>query len=294
MSTTTPTSFEEMDCAFPSTLAEALELMANESTRGRPLAGGTDLMVQWESGVLDRPERSISVKGLPELMGITDAGDELVIGSGVTHMQLRSSSLVQQYLPSLAEAAATVGGFQIQTMGTLGGSVANASPAGDLAPSLLITDGRVVVANRQREREIPITEFWQGYRKIDLQPDELIVRFHLPKMAPEAREFWRKLGPRRAQAISKVMGSCRGQVVDSQIQFFRVAIGSVAATCVRLTEVEQWLVGRPLNESTLAEVEKRVSESVQPIDDIRSTADYRRWVTGRMVRGFLENWLDPA
>ncbi len=294
MSTKTPTSFEEMDCAFPSSLAEALDLMADESTRGRPLAGGTDLMVQWESGVVNRPERSISVKGLPELMGISEAGDELVIGSGVTHMQLRSSDLVQKHVPSLAEAATTVGGFQIQTMGTVGGSVANASPAGDLAPSLLITEGRVVVANREREREIPVTEFWQGYRKIDLQPDELIIRFHLPKKSAESREYWRKLGPRRAQAISKVMGSCRGQVLDGQIQSFRVAIGSVAATCVRLTGIEEWLLNRPLNESTLAEVEKRVTEEVQPIDDIRSTADYRRWVTGRMVRGFLENWLEPA
>lgn len=282
------TTFEEMNCAFPADLAEALKLMADEQTRGRPLAGGTDLMVQWESGVLPMPERAISVKHLPELRNIEETDDALIIGSAVTHMALRRSDLVVRHLPSLADAAATIGGYQIQTMGTIGGSVANASPAGDLAPSIMITDGEVIVASVRGERAIPVNEFWTGYRKTDMAEDEIIVRFRLPKMPAGGREYWRKLGPRKAQAISKVMGSCRLLVSDGKIEQFRVAIGSVAPVCVRLRAVEELVTGKPLNEETIAAAEACATESVKPIDDIRSTADYRKWVTGRMVRGFLE------
>lgn len=285
------TTFEEMNCAFPANLAEALELMSDEQTRGRPLAGGTDLMVQWESGVLPMPERAISVKHLPELRTIEESDDAVIIGSAVTHMQLRRSDAVVRFLPSLADAAATIGGYQIQTMGTVGGSVANASPAGDLAPSIMITDGDVIVASVRGERTIPVTGFWTGYRKTDMAEDEIIVRFRLPKMPEGACEVWRKLGPRKAQAISKVMGSCRLLLTDGHIEQFRVAIGSVAAVCVRLRAVEELVTGKPLNEETIAEAEACAADSVNPIDDIRSKADYRKWVTGRMVRGFLEQSL---
>lgn len=281
-------TFDDMACAFPATLQEALKLMADEKTRGRPLAGGTDLMVQWESGVLPMPERAVSIKHLPELRAIEETDADVVIGAAVTHMQIRRSPLTQQYLPSLVDAAATIGGFQIQTMGTIGGSVANASPAGDLAPSLMITDGAVVVASVRGEREIPICAFWTGYRKTDMQPDEIIVRFRLPKMPANHREIWRKLGPRQAQAISKVMGSCRGCVEGGVVKSFRVAIGSIAPTCIRLTDVEQWIEGKTVNEDTLSEAEQRTSAGIKPIADIRSTAEYRKWVTGRIVRGFLE------
>jgi CO/xanthine dehydrogenase FAD-binding subunit len=288
MSAAAPMTFDDVDCTFPPTLAEALHLLANQQTHGRLLAGGTDLMVQWESGARALPARVISIKHLPELKQIEETAGEVVIGAAVTHMDIRRSATVQAYLPSLVDAAATIGGFQIQTMGTIGGSVANASPAGDVAPSILITDGWVVVASVRGEREIPVTEFWTGYRQIDLQPDELIVRFRLPKTKTGEREIWRKLGPRQAQASSTVLGSARMAVQEGVVTLFRVAVGSVAPTCVRLPEVESWLVGKPIDGAVLTELEKRVAASVHPIADIRSTAAYRRWVTGRMVRGFVE------
>ena len=192
---------------------------------------------------------------------------------------------------ALAEAAATVGGAQIQALGTIAGSVANASPAGDLAPSLLITDGSVTVASSQGERTITLSKFFLGYKKIDLQPNELIVRFTLPKMPAGARESFRKLGPRAAQAISKVMGSYRGHIENGVVKSFAVALGSVAPTSIRLPTVEAWLVGKKIDASVLAELEKRVSESINPIADIRSTAEYRKWVSGRIVRGFVEELI---
>lgn len=281
-------TLEQTEMLQPSTLEEALRWQADERTRGLPLAGGSDLMVQWEAGVRPVPARILNIKHLRELRGISEAGGQLVIGAGETHAALRRSALVQQAAPSLSEAAATVGGAQIQALGTLGGSIGNASPAGDLAPSLLVAETEVVVRSVRGERVIPLRRFLVGYRKLDLAPDELIVQFRLARMPAGAREGWRKLGPRAAQAISKVMGSFRGHLTAGHVVFFHVALGSVGPTAVRLTELESWLVGRTLDPDTLAEAERRASAEVKPIADIRSTAEYRTWVSGRLVRGFLE------
>lgn len=282
-------NLEESLFLEPATLAEALRFQADETTRGLPLAGGTDLMVQWEAGVRKAPSRVLNLKGLAELRGLSVAGGSLVIGACVTHAMLRRSPLVRLHAPSLAEAAATVGGAQIQALGTIGGSIGNASPAGDLAPSLLVADAEVEVASVRGARRIALSNFLVGYRKLDLAPDELIVRFHVPVLPAGARETWRKLGPRAAQAISKVMGSYRGRVENGRIADFAVALGSVAPTALRLPQTEAWLRGRALNADTVDGAEQRASAEVTPIADIRSTAEYRRWVSGRLVRGFLEH-----
>ena len=281
-------TLEEMDLAQPRTLDEAVGLLASESTRGRLLAGGTDLMVQWASGTAPVPGRAISLAAIDALKHIHDTGPALEIGALVTHAQLRASDAVHRHLPALAEAASLVGGVQIQNRGTIGGNIANASPAGDLAPALLITDGSVVTVSRAGERVIPLSAFFRGYRTIDLRPDEALARFVLPKKPPEAREGFRKLGPRAMQAISKVMGAYRAEARDGTLHSVALAFGSVAATALRLTEVERWLVGKKLTPDVIAEAERRASAMVKPIDDIRSTAEYRQWVTGRLVRGFLE------
>jgi CO/xanthine dehydrogenase FAD-binding subunit len=287
----TATAMESIDLVFPETLAEALALMADENSRGLPLAGGTDMMVQWESGVRPPPARAIDVKSLPELRELSEIDGRVIIGAAVTHAQLRNSPIIQRAIPALAEAAATVGGGQIQAMGTLAGSIANASPAGDLAPTLLASDAEVVVASAARgERTLTLQSFLLGYRKINLSEDELIVRFLVPAKGEGEKEKFRKLGPRAAQAISKIMGSYRGALNDNgSIAHFKVALGSVAPTAIRLPKVEEFLTGRVLDTETIAEAERLAADSVQPINDIRSTADYRKWVSGRIVGYFLEH-----
>ncbi len=281
-------NLEESIFLEPATLAEALRVQADEATRGVPLAGGTDLMVQWEAGARTPPPRVLNIKGLPELRELRVEGGFLVVGAGVTHAVLRRSPLVRQHAPSLAEAASEIGGAQIQALGTIGGSIGNASPAGDLAPSLLVADAAVEVAGARGARTIPISRFLAGYRRLDLAEDELIVRFRLPVLPGGAREGWRKIGPRAAQAISKVMGSYRGRLDRGRIATFAVALGSVAPTAIRLAGIEQWLAGRTIDGPTLREAEQRAAAEVKPIADIRSTAEYRRWVSGRIVRSFLE------
>ena len=278
---------EKIDIRFPRTLAEALRLQAKEETRGKLLAGGTDLMVQWAAGV-PAPERATSVWNLPELSAIEVFPDFIEIGAGVTHAFLRDCRQIHRHLPALIAAAATVGAAQIQARGTLGGNAANASPAGDTAPALLVTGGSVVLASLSGAREVPLAQFWTAYRQIAARPDEIIVAFRLPKRGPAVERF-RKIGTRRAQAISKVMAASRILVAQGRIQSAAIALGSIAPTPVRLVEVEKFLAGKSLSPALIEEAEKLAQASVRPIADIRSSAEYRRWASGRLVRDALEN-----
>ena len=278
---------ENLDIRFPKTLREALLLQANEKTRGKLLAGGTDLMVQWASGV-PVPERATSVWNLPGLCEIEVRDDDILIGAGVTHAFLVDAKPIHRHLPALIAAAATVGAAQIQARGTLGGNAANASPAGDTAPALLVTGGSALLASLQGTREVPLDRFWTGYRQIDARADEIILAFRLPKCGT-AKERFRKIGTRKAQAISKVMAASRIRVKNSRIESAAIALGSVAPTPVRLTEVEAFLTGRNLTPALIDHAEKLAQSTVQPIADIRSSAEYRRWASGRLVRDALEN-----
>ena len=278
---------ETIDIRFPKTLAEAVRLQADEKTRGKLLAGGTDLMVQWAAGV-PIPERAVSVWNLPELSAIEVFPDRIEVGAGVTHAFLREAVQIHRHLPALIAAAATVGAKQIQARGTLGGNAANASPAGDTAPALLVTGGSVLLASLSGTREVPLAKFWTGYRQIEARPDEIIVAFRLPKRG-KAQERFRKIGTRRAQAISKVMAASRILVEKGTIRSAAIALGSVAPTPVRLDEVEAFLVGKKLSPKLIDEAETLAQATVRPIADIRSTAEYRRWASGRLVRDALEN-----
>ncbi|MGD9782921.1 MAG: xanthine dehydrogenase family protein subunit M [Kiritimatiellia bacterium] len=278
---------EKIDLRFPKTLAEALRLQASDKTRGKLLSGGTDLMVQWAAGV-PIPERAVSVWNLPELSAIEVFPDRIEVGAGVTHAFLVDAVQIHRHVPALIAAAATVGAKQIQARGTLGGNAANASPAGDTAPALLVTGGSVLLASHSGMREVPLAKFWTAYRKIDARPDEIIVAFRLPKRG-KAKERFRKIGTRRAQAISKVMAASRILVERGSIVSAAIALGSVAPTPVRLAEVEAFLIGKKLSPRLIDDAEKLAQATVQPIADIRSTAEYRRWVSGRLVRDALEN-----
>ena len=278
---------ETIDIRFPKTLAEAVRLQADENTRGTLLAGGTDLMVQWAAGV-PTPERATSVWNLPELCAIEVFPDRIEIGAGVTHAFLGDAVQIHRHVPALIAAAATVGAKQIQARGTLGGNAANASPAGDTAPALLVTGGSVLLASLAGTREVPLNRFWVDYRKIDAHPDEIIVAFRLPKKG-KAQERFRKIGTRQAQAISKVMAASRIWVEKGTIRAAAIALGSVAPTPVRLAEVEAFLAGKKLTPKLIDEAEALAQATVKPIADIRSTAEYRRWASGRLVRDALEN-----
>jgi len=280
----------EPELLAPERLDQALELLS-EAAAGAPptvLAGGTDLWVRWSSGQ-PRPARVLSLHRLTELrqIGIDEDG-WLRLGAACTHAELRRSLEVQRACPALAEAAATVGAAQVQEQGTLGGNLVNASPAADLPPPLLAARAEVELASRAGRRWLLLDRFFLGYRRIDLRPDELLVAVRVPPLPPPAFERFRKIGTRRAQAIAKVCGACRlGLDEAGRVALAGLAFGSVAPITLRLEELERWLVGRRLDVATAAEAEERARAAVHPIDDVRSTAEYRRSMVGRLVGDWI-------
>lgn len=268
-------------------LPDALAFLAESPGKTKLLAGGTDLMVQWEAGVLERPNRILDISGIEDLGKCQEEGESLRLGAGMTHWQIRHSSLVQKYLPALAQAAATVGGCQIQQMGTLGGNVANASPAADLVPPLLIADADVEIQSKKETRRISLCEFYKGYRDIDLQADEMITGFVCQKKLPDEFEQFIKLGPRNAQAISKVMLAGRVLPDGELIGPCRCAMGSTGPTVMRLRTLEESLTGKRYTPDLLDQIHDWVEADICPMDDIRSTAQYRKWVAGNLVHKML-------
>lgn len=265
------TAISSLTLRRPRTLKQALRMMADE--RLTPLAGCTDVYVALQFGTA-ASRHFIDLWPLDELRGITRRGKSIRLGALTTYSDVIASPLVQRRVPMLVAAAREVGGRQIQHRGTIAGNVANASPAGDTLPVLAAADARFVLQSAAGVREVELTRFYTGYRTSLLAPDELIVAIEIPPI--DGRQWWRKVGTRRAQAISKVMmAGVRGDEI-------RVALGSVAPTVIRLPRTEAALMaGDSIDEARAA-----LLEEVQPIDDVRSTAEYRRAVSANLLTQF--------
>ncbi|MGZ8563644.1 MAG: FAD binding domain-containing protein [Candidatus Limnocylindria bacterium] len=281
----------EPPSASPTALEEAYALLAEtDGGAWRPLAGGTDLMVTMSGEIGEPPSRVLDIWGLDELRGIRVEADVLVIGALTTYTDLRRSPEVRELAPALAEAAATIGAAQIQNRGTLGGNVVNASPAGDTLPVLLALDAELVLGSVRGERTVAATDFWPSYRITARRDDELLLRIRIPR--GEGRQVrFRKIGTRRAQAISKVVMALawRSTGDDAPWTDARLALGSVAPTTIRVPAVEAILdEARPTRETADAAVAALVA-AIQPIDDVRSTAAYRRLVAGRILHRLIRD-----
>jgi len=272
----------------PPTLAEAYTIAAGGAHR--PVAGGTDLLVQLSGGIGPPPDQVLDLWRLDELRGIAVRDGTLELGALTTFTEIRASAACREHTPALVGAAATIGAAQIQNRGTLGGNVMNASPAGDTLPVLLALDAELVAGSDAGERTIPAAAFWPDYRRTALRPDELLVRIRLPLVA-DRRQRFRKVGTRRAQAISKVVLALTwlsdpGSDVWHDV---RLALGSVAATPIRAAAAEAALEGHRPTESTAERAVAALVEELRPIDDVRSTAAYRREVAGRVLRRLVRD-----
>jgi len=262
----------------PTSLADALAALAEPSAVA--IAGATDLMVG--EGLAEAPA-VVDVLRLPELLGIRRTDTCFDIGAATSFSRIRGDLGLCDMFPILGQAAATVGGWQIQNRATLGGNIANASPAGDSLPVLLALDAELVIAGSGGERVLAYRDFHVGYRQTALEPGELIVRVRMPVPSPGVQRF-KKVGTRAAQAISKVVVAFAAESSAGTLTAVRVAAGSVAATPVRLTETEALLTGARPSAGLADRAAACASSEVTPIDDIRSTAAYRRHVIGRVVR----------
>ncbi len=295
----------------PTTLAEAYALL--QAAPHRPMAGATDLLVQITGEIGTLPERVLDLWRLDELRGIRIVNGALELGALTTYTEIRRSPFCAAHAPGLVAAAATIGAAQIQQRGTLGGNAMNASPAGDTLPVLLAMDAELVIGGPAGERTVAAATFWPAYRQTAVQPGELLVRVRLPLVGGRQVRF-RKVGTRRAQAISKVVlalawtpeasgggdtgaatrapgstsrtgaGATTGAWRD-----VRLALGSVAATPIRATATEAILEGAQPTAETADRAIAALAAELQPIDDVRSTAAYRREVACRVLRRLLRD-----
>lgn len=270
----------------PGTLEAVVSLLAAEPGRWLPIAGGTDVMVQYAAGKL--PARKlVSIWNLPELRCIDVLSNEIRIGAGSTYTNLREHGIIGREFPMLANAASWTGGIANQNRGTLGGNIVNASPAADSLPALLAYDAELILVSARGERRLPYRDFHTGYKKTRLAADELIRAICLRRNFAGYLSYTRKVGARNAQAISKVCVAALGRIAGGVIEEVRIAIGSVAPFPLRLAETERLVEGKQIEPSLLALAMKTAIAEISPIDDIRSTAKYRMVVAGNLVGEFL-------
>jgi xanthine dehydrogenase small subunit len=281
----------EPPVSSPGDLAEAYAILAEAPTR--PIAGGTDLMVALTGELGDPPDRVLDLWRLDELRGIALDGDVVSLGALTTYTDIRRSAVCREHLPVLVEAAATIGAAQIQNRGTIGGNVVNASPAGDTLPVLLAADASFVLGSARGERVVAAGDFWPAYRRTALAPDELLLQVRIPLLAGRELRF-RKVGTRRAQSISKVVMALGWRdagpaTPGAPWTDVRLALGSVAPTPIRAAATEAVLEGRPPVPETADLAAETLAAELAPIDDVRSTAEYRRLVAARVLHRLVRD-----
>ncbi len=245
-------------------------------------------MVLLEAGAL--PHRKfLSLWKLPELRGIEVTSEHVTLGALTTYSEIRGHEILARDFPLLCRAAAGTGGIATQNRGTLGGNIANASPAADSPPALFVYDAELELVSARGSRWVPYTRFWTGYKQLDLRADELIRRIRLPFDKSRWKQYYRKVGTRRAQAISKICFAAAAQMDAGRIIDVRIALGSVAPTVLRATETENILRGQTLSHAIVRAAQEALAREIAPIDDMRSTARYRRRVAQNLLAEFCES-----
>ena len=278
-----PADFELVAAAD---LESALSLMASEPGAWLPIAGGTDVMVQYAAGKLSA-RKLISICHLPQLRRIDVLPAEVRIGAACTYTDLLQHDVVRSEFSLLGSAARWTGGVANQNRGTIGGNIVNASPAADSLPALLVYGAELILISVRGERRVFYETFHTGYRKTQLAPDELLLAVRLSRRFSGYYAYARKVGARNAQAISKICMAALGRMTNGLVDDVRIAVGSVAPVPLRLAKTEVSLRGKQISDLALQLARQTASNEILPIDDIRSTARYRAAVTGNLVAEFL-------
>ena len=280
-------SLPSYELIAPENLGAALEMLAQEPGVWKPFAGGTDLMVLLEAGKL--PHRKfVSIWKFPELRQIEAKPESLAVGALSSYTEIQCNEILQREFPLLCRAASETGSVATQNRGTLGGNIANASPAADSPPALVVYDAEIELISAKGTRRLPYRDFHSGYKKMQMRDDELIWRIHLNRASNRRKEYYRKVGTRRAQAISKICFAAAANVEKGRINNVRIALGSVAPTALRATETEKALGGEKLSNSLLTAAQAMLGREISPIDDMRSTAIYRRRVAQNLLAEFFD------
>ncbi len=274
------------DLIAPGSLGAVLELLAAEPGKWTPIAGGTELMVAFSAGRLSAP-KLLSIWGIPDLRFIEVRPQSIAIGAATTFFSVRKDKAIAAELPLLAKAASWIGSVANQTRATVGGNLVNGSPAADSSPALLAYDAEIEMISVRGSRRIPYCEFHTGYKRNVLAPDELIYAIHIPRRFASHKQYLRKVGTRRAMAIAKVALAATALVEGDVIREIRFAAASLAPFPKRLTQTEAILLGQVVTPETVLAARDTLLAEVEPIDDIRSTAEYRRQVGANLLEEFL-------
>ena len=270
----------------PASLGEALDVLARDEGEWQPFAGGTDLMVLLEAGKLPH-KNYVNIWSLKELRGIEVTDAHVTLGALTTYTEVQEHEILKTEFPMLCQAAKETGGIAIQNRGTLGGNIVNASPAADSPPALLAYDAELEFVSREGSRRIPYSEFHTGYKQMNLTPGELLRGIRLPRAAQTLTHYYRKVGTRKAQAISKTCFAAVGRVADNRVVEVRIALGSVAPIPLRCVQTESTLRNKAIDADSLAAARAALAAEISPIDDLRSTRNYRLRVSLNLLEDFL-------
>ncbi len=270
----------------PADLSDALNVLACDEGKWKPFAGGTDLMVLLEAGKLPH-KNYVNIWNLKELRGIEVSNDHVTMGALTTYTEVQDDKILREEFPMLCQAAKETGGIAIQNRGTLGGNVVNASPAADSPPALLAYDAELELISKQGARWISYSKFHTGYKQMDIRADELLRAIRLPRTRAITNHYYRKVGTRKAQAISKVCVAAVACMGDGRIEDVRIAFGSVAPIPLRCANSEAVLRGADLDRELMEKAKTELAREISPIDDIRSTRNYRLRVSLNLLEDFL-------
>ncbi len=279
----------EYELVSPGSLAGVLELLDSEPGDWLPVAGGTEIMVQYSAG---RPgaHRLVNLWDIAELREISESDTSLAIGGGCTFTQLREHAGVREHFPLLAQAASWTGSIANQNRATIAGNIVNASPAADSPPALLAYEAELELESARGARRIAYTDFHLGYKKTALLPGELVRAIHLQKCFAGWFCYGQKTGTRNAQAISKICVASVGKLRDGRVEALHIGMGAVAPTPVRLRKTEEVLMGSSLTEIAIADACRVLADEIVPIDDIRSSSEYRRCVAANLLEELLRSF----
>jgi len=279
-----------MSFAFhrPSSLAEAVALAGKHGAAARFLAGGTDLVIQIHRKRL-APEHLIDLTGLASLAGIAEEADGFVLGALTTHKTIERHRAFQGELSALTEAARVIGGHQIRNVGTVGGNIANASPAADLVPVLLVLDAEVALTGAAGVRRLALEQFLTGPNRTDRRLDEVLTEVRFRKLPPRSATAFIKAGRRRAMEISVVCVAARLSLdAERRCRDVRLAFGAAAPKALRPETAERLLEGRPAAAASFREAGRLAAEASAPISDVRATDRYRRLLVAALVERALQ------
>jgi CO/xanthine dehydrogenase FAD-binding subunit len=276
----------QYDLITPNSLDAVLQILADSPDHYTPIAGGTELMVALGTGRL-QTKKLVSLWNLEELRFIEVTPDAIIIGAGTTFTDIRRHRIIAKEFSILAQAASWTGSIANQNRGTLGGNIVNASPAADSPPALLAYDAELTLISTRGARTLPYRDFHLAYKETALEPDELLHSITILRNYKNHKSYIRKVGPRNAQAISKVAIAVLTRVNKGRIEDIRIGAASVREYPARLTATEKSLTGKTITPESIAAARTAILTEVRPIDDIRSTAKYRATVAANLLEEFL-------